>query len=294
MNASFPALPARPLESHKFDYGRIVVVGGSLGMAGAPALCAMAALRSGAGLVELLVPDPVAVVAASFDPCVMTLGLPSTAGGFSATATETILSRAAKADVVACGPGLGRGEEAAQIMRRLWDECPRPLVVDADGIRAIADRGGRSPPGERVLTPHAGELTTMLGGSAAEDRRSLERAAERWAEAHGVIILLKGNRTLITNGSLSHHNTTGNPGMATAGAGDVLTGIIAALIGQGLSCLEAARVAAWVHGRAGDLAAKVVGEMSLVATDILRWLPAAFRSISSHERPTESPGSPSG
>jgi NAD(P)H-hydrate epimerase len=285
MDTPLPLLPPRPRESQKFDYGRVVVVGGSLGMAGAPALTAMAALRSGAGLVELLVPEPVAAVAAGFDPCVMTRGLPSTDGGFAESAAAEIRARAAKADAVACGPGLGRSAAAAAILRLLWQECPRPLVVDADGIRALANGiDSAAPRRARLVTPHAGEMAALLDGleldqNPRSSREQLEDAAAGWAAARGAIVILKGSRTLVTDGSARHHNPTGNPGMATAGAGDVLTGIVAALIGQGLEPLPAARLAAFVHGRAGDLAAAAIGEISLVATDLVHWLPAAFRSL---------------
>jgi len=279
-----PNLPPRAAESHKFDYGRVVVVGGSTGMAGAPALSAMAALRSGAGLVELLVPEAVTTIAAGFDPCVMTLGLPSADGAFAAAATEEILARASRADAVACGPGLGRSEAAGQIARTLWRECPKPCVFDADAVFALSSEPAASlasHAGPRILTPHEGEMRRLLHRDDRPPRGDLERLAREFAAATNSIVLLKGPRTLIASGDAFVHNTTGNPGMATAGAGDVLTGIVAAVVAQKLAAFDAARLAAWVHGRAGDLAADSIGQVSLVATDILHSLPAAFREIAS-------------
>lgn len=277
-----PSLPPRPAESHKFDYGRVVVVGGSAGMAGAPALAAMAALRSGAGLAELLVPEAVAVIAAGFDPCVMTLGLASAEGGFAAAAAGEILARAARADAVACGPGLGRSKAAGHIARTLWRECPKPCVFDADSLFAIASEPAASlasHAGPRILTPHEGEMRRLLHRDDRPARGELELLARDYAAATGSIVVLKGPRTLIASADAAAHNTTGNPGMATAGAGDVLTGIVAALVAQKLPAFAAARLAAWVHGRAGDLAAEAIGQVSLMATDILHSLPAAFREI---------------
>ena len=278
-----PSLPARSADSHKFDYGRVVVIGGSVGMAGAPALSAMAAIRSGAGLVELLVPETVAVVAAGFDPCVMTLGLASAAGCFAATAAGEIMVRATRADAVAFGPGLGRSEDVAAIAKLLWRECPKPCVFDADALFAIGSEPAASlanHAGPRILTPHEGEMRRLLRCDDRPPRGDLERLARDYAAATGSVVVLKGPRTLIASAGAAAHNTTGNPGMATAGAGDVLTGVVAALVAQKLSPFDAARLAAWVHGRAGDLAAAAVGQVSLVATDILHSLPAAFREIS--------------
>lgn len=277
-----PSLPPRAAASHKFDYGRVVVVGGSAGMAGAPALSAMAALRSGAGLVELLVPEAVVTIAAGFDPCVMTLGLASADGAFAAAAAVEILARATRADAVACGPGLGRGEAAGQIARTLWRECPKPCVFDADAVFALSSEPAASlasHAGPRILTPHEGEMRRLLHREDRPPRGDLERLARDFAMTTGSIVVLKGPRTLVASGDAIAHNTTGNPGMATAGAGDVLTGIVAALIAQKLAAFDAARLAAWVHGRAGDLAAGAIGQVSLVATDILHSLPDAFREI---------------
>jgi len=279
--------PPRDRHTSKRDYGRVLVVGGAVGMAGAPALAALAALRSGAGLVELVVPESVVAIAAGFDPCVMTRGLAAGVDGtFSSAALATVLERAAGADVVAVGPGIGRSAATQQIVLALWEQLRQPAVFDADALWALAqvDRQQLARhAGPRVMTPHAGEMQRLLGPSPRE-REALEAAAAELAEAIAAVIVLKGPATCIVGAGRRVHNETGNPGMATAGAGDVLTGIVAALLCQriGGAVLEpftAARLAAWVHGHAGDIAAERCGEISLIARDILEALPEAFKAV---------------
>ena len=291
-----PRLAVRQRDSSKRDYGRVLVVGGATGMAGAPALAAMAALRSGAGLVDLAAPEGVATIAAGFDPCVMTHSLPARADGtFAHDALEPIAALARRADALAVGPGLGRSEATEGIVGRLWREFPGPAVFDADALWWLArlDREALAAhAGPRVLTPHAGEMRRFLADGSATGASPtatvLEAAAARLAVECGLVILLKGPDTLITDGSRQARNTTGNPGMASGGSGDVLTGILAALFcqpqaGPGaphrFDPFDAARVAAWVHGRAGDLAAADLGELSLTARDLITWLPRAFPAI---------------
>ena len=285
--ADLPRLPSRRSNTSKYDYGRVVVVGGAAGMAGAPALSSMAALRSGAGLVEAIVPEQVVAIAASFDPCVMVRGLADRADGtFASDALEEIESRARHADAVAVGPGLGRSDAVVQIVSHLWHHLPQPVIFDADALWALAsiDRGTLARhAGPRMLTPHAGEMLRLLGDSRssalAGDRALLEREAATLAEAIDAVIVLKGPATLIVDRTQRAHNDTGNPGMATAGTGDVLTGVTAALVAQRLSPFDAARLAAWVHGRAGDLAAESLGEISMTARDLLDRLHVAFREV---------------
>ena len=291
-----PRLAVRQRDSSKRDYGRVLVVGGATGMAGAPALAAMAALRSGAGLVDLAAPEGVATIAAGFDPCVMTHSLPARADGtFAHDALEPIAALARRADALAVGPGLGRSEATEGIVGRLWREFPGPAVFDADALWWLArldPEALATHAGPRVLTPHAGEMRRFLADGSATGAspatRLLEEAARSLAVECGLVILLKGPDTLITDGSRQARNTTGNPGMASGGSGDVLTGILAALFcqpqaGPGaphrFDPFDAARVAAWVHGRAGDLAAADLGELSLTARDLITWLPRAFPAI---------------
>ena len=298
-------LPVRASDVDKFGCGRVVVIGGSSGMAGAAALSAMAALRSGAGLVELHVPTPVEVIAASFNPCVMTRGHAATAEGtFAASAVEPLLKRSQHADVLACGPGLGRTADTVALVQRLWQSCPQAAVFDADGLWALAqlDRATLvEHAGPRVLTPHGGELRRFLpegrgpaSHSERPDRRELEEHAAALAVATDAILVLKGPQSLVTDGQHHRHNTSGNPGMATAGSGDVLTGVIAALCGRGLPPLDAATLGVWVHGHAGDLAAAQVGETSFIATDLLAALPQAFLTLEQAAAAGQPPAGPCG
>ncbi len=292
--ADLPRLPRRPRDTSKRDYGRVLIVGGSSGMAGAPALSAIASLRSGAGIVELLVPEQVASIAACFHPCVMTHGLSGRADGtFASDAIDQILERARRADAVAVGPGIGRSESVQLLVQQLWEELPQPAVFDADALWALSQTSQRQlalHAGPRVLTPHAGEMQQFLDVGPLLDRSLLEAAAAAFALTTATVVVLKGPDTFVVDPTRRVHNHTGNPGMATGGAGDVLTGVVAALLGQhsgrnheehGLDPFNAARLAAWVHGHAGDIAAETRGEISLIASDILDALPAAFCSFAS-------------
>jgi len=215
-------LPPRDRQASKRDHGRVVVVGGAAGMAGAPALAAMASLKSGAGLVELLVPDSVAAIAASFDPCVMTRGLPAEAeGGFAAATAAALVTGVAAADAGVVGPGIGRTAAVRDIVRRLWREGSAPVVFDADALWALspADHGLlRDHAGPRVLTPHAGELARLLGRDPATvadaDRSALEEAAAALAAEIDAVIVFKGAGTLVAAPHRQARNDTGNPGMA--------------------------------------------------------------------------------
>jgi len=296
--ADLPRLPPRRRESSKRDYGRVVVVGGSLGMAGAPALAAMAALRGGAGLVELVVPEPVLGVAAGFDPCVMTRSLPAGRDGtFRAGGVEAVLAGLRRADAVAVGPGIGRSPAVRELVVAVWRRVAAAAVFDADALWALATEPGGAGPagGPRVLTPHAGEMLRLLGrdpaGPEVGDRLPLEREAIATAAAAGAVVVLKGAATLVTDGRRQAHNTSGNPGMATAGTGDVLTGVTAALLAQALPPFDAARLAAWVHGRAGDAAASDLGEVSMTARDLLERLHVGFRAAGGDEPATSGPAS---
>lgn len=279
-------LSPRDPQASKRDHGRVVVVGGAPGMAGAPALAAMAALKSGAGLVELLVPDAVVAIAATFDPCVMTRGLPAEpAGGFAAATADALVARLAAADAGVVGPGIGRTAAVRDIVRRLWRDSSASIVFDADALWALspADRGLlRDHAGPRVLTPHAGELARLLGRAPAAvtdaDRPALAAAAAALAAEVDAVVVSKGAGTLVAAPGRQARNDTGNPGMATAGTGDVLAGVIAAVMAQGLPPFDAARLGVWVHGRAGDAAAADLGEISMTARDLLDRLHVGFRA----------------
>jgi len=264
----------------------VLVVGGSVGMAGAPALTASAALKSGAGLVEAIVPEPVVAISAGFDPCVMTRGLPATGEGtFAAGAVTAIIQAVGRASAVAIGPGLGRSGEVAALVATLWREAALPAVFDADALWAVSlldPAARRVHAGPRLVTPHAGEMLRLAGrdpsGPQATDRDELCRLARGFAAEAETVVVLKGAGTLVAGARHEAVNETGNPGMATAGTGDVLTGVVAALLAQGMEPFAAARLAVWVHGVAGDAAAADLGQISLTARDLLERLHVGFRA----------------
>jgi ADP-dependent NAD(P)H-hydrate dehydratase len=279
-----PNLAKRDPEGHKGDYGRALLIGGSRGMAGAIGLAGMACLRSGAGLVRVAVPDSVLDAVSTFEPSLMTSPLPDKDGRIAAAAKKELQPMLKVATAVACGPGLSRSDDLDELVAWLYTTLPQTAVFDADALNALAAQPEalRNPGGPRILTPHPGEFARLSGtqGAAEEtDRERMEARAVQLATLWGVVIVLKGHRTLITDGSRRSHNTTGNPGMATGGAGDVLTGVTTAMLCQKLAPYDAARLATHIHGLAGDLAAAELGEVSLIASDLLRFLPAAFQRM---------------
>jgi ADP-dependent NAD(P)H-hydrate dehydratase len=280
-----PQLRPRAVESHKGNYGRVLVIGGSRNMAGAPALAGRAALRSGAGLVTLAVPRSIQATVASFEPCYMTIGL-GTAGDDALLAEQDgqLLALADSMTALALGPGLGTAAGTVELVIDLYENLQQPLVVDADALNALAQESDSldSAGGPRILTPHPGEFERLTGEPCANapEARATQAAGLCRKDPQGqTIVVLKGHQTIITDGQQYAVNQNGNPGMATGGTGDCLTGIIVALVGQGLSCWEAARLGAHVHGAAGDLAAAKLGQVSLVASDLAKYLPEAFKSL---------------
>ncbi len=264
----------------------MLVVGTSPGMVGAGCLAADAALRSGAGLVTLATPRSIWSIAAAKLTAAMTLPLPETPeGALGRSARAPILGFLADADVLALGPGISRVAETGELVRALVDESPRATVVDADGLYHLAARrrGRVRAPGAPplVLTPHPGEMARLADASSAAIQADRIGSAAAVARERRAVVVLKGHRTVVTDGDRVYVNDTGNPGLATGGSGDVLTGIVAALLGQrglGLDPLEAAAIAVHVHGLAGDLAARSLGEISMTAEDLVEFLPAAFLS----------------
>lgn len=276
-------LPPRRPTSHKGDYGHVLVLAGSPGMTGAAALTSLAALRGGAGLVTLGVPESLNPILESKCTEVMTLPLPETAAGtLSPDAKKPILDFCSRATVVALGPGLSRNEETGELVRELLHECPLPMVVDADGLNLIAGdvsvlAAARSP---LILTPHPGEMVRLAGLNKEELLADRERAARDFARKYNITLVLKGAGTLIASPSGPLWiNLTGNPGMASGGTGDVLTGLIAGFRGQGLSDPDAARLGVYVHGAAGDRAAEKVGRISLIASDLLTEVPSVLKEL---------------
>jgi ADP-dependent NAD(P)H-hydrate dehydratase len=275
-----PALKPRAADAHKGDFGRVLVIAGSRGMSGAAVLCASAALRGGAGLVRLAVPESVLPLVAVANPCYMTVPLPEDSDGrLSVLALPMLLDAARWCTTLALGPGLGQSEDVSAVVLGVLGGTTVPLVLDADGLNAVAAHLGtlteRKAP--IVLTPHPGEFARLLGRSTADVQNSRQAMAIAFAAAHRAVVALKGQSTVVTDGRRVFINTTGNPGMATGGTGDVLTGLIAALLGQGLEPFTAAQLGVYLHGLAGDLARDALGETSLISSDLLDYLPRAFQ-----------------
>ncbi|MCY2931206.1 MAG: NAD(P)H-hydrate dehydratase [Planctomycetota bacterium] len=294
-----PALARRSREGHKGDYGRVLIVGGSGGMIGAPALAANAALRGGAGLVQMALPETVQLTVASLAPCATSLPLACKSDGALAhRSVAQFIEAAGAADVLAVGPGMGVGPAQQDLVRAALG-AGKGLVLDADGLNnlsRIADWPALCT-GPLVLTPHPGEFATLTGRAVRDIQADREGLAAWWARtwsagsAGPIVCVLKGAGTVVTDGQRLFVNQTGNPGMATGGAGDVLTGLTAALWCQLSDPFEAACLAAHCHGRAGDLAADALGEVSLTAVDLIAHLPAAIRERTELPSPAQPRGS---
>ncbi len=269
--------------AHKGDFGHVLVIGGSRGKTGAAAMAGISALRAGAGLVTVAAPGSAAPVIASHAPELMTEPLPETEDGsvslrcFDYGLIEKI---AHGKDVIAIGPGLGRNVETVQMVRRAAAEFSQPMVIDADGLNALAGTDFAGKGRVRIMTPHPGEMSRLTGRSISDIEADRPGAARDFARRHGVVLVLKGHRSLVAfpDGRV-WVNMTGTPAMATGGSGDILTGIIAGFLGQFTDEPDRAIAAAvHLHGLAGELAATNTGEKSLIATDILRFLPAAIHA----------------
>ena len=267
-------LPDRAENAHKGDFGKILLLCGSRGYTGAAYLAAQASLRSGAGLVFLGVPESIYQIEAVKLNEAIVFPLPDEDGKLSAAAILEILERLPKVDAVLIGPGLGQSEGVFQVVKTVLEQAACPVVLDADGINLIATHKDivRGRTGTTVLTPHGGEFARL--GGASGDRVA---AATEMANDLGCILLLKGHHTVITDGSTTYINPTGNPGMAVGGSGDVLAGIITALLGQKIEPLQAAACGAWLHGAAGDLCAAQIGQYGMLPTDMVNVLPRLLK-----------------
>lgn len=281
-----PRLSPRPRQTHKGDCGRVLIVGGNRGMIGAPSLAANAALRCGAGLVRVATPLGVQSGVAQLATCATTIGLPeSTDGLLGRYATREVLLELTKNDCLALGCGIGQSVHLEGMIKAVVKECQIPMVIDADGLNNLAAVGLSTVElsGNMVLTPHPGEMARLWASAQPEEDLPKERIeqAERLAKQCGAVVVLKGADTVVTDGERTYVNETGNPGMATGGSGDVLTGCIAALLGMkqelsGMDVLGAAILGVYIHGQAGDLAAEEMSEVGMTAEDILDFLPAAW------------------
>ena len=274
-DAVLTLLPERDPDAHKGDFGRILLLCGSRGYTGAAYLAAMGALRSGAGLVFLGVPESIYTIEAVKINEAIVFPLPEENGALSEKAIAELMERLPKMDAVLVGPGLGLTSGALAVTKAVLENFNGPVVLDADGITLMAEHKdilrGRTAP--TVVTPHAGEFA-RLGYSVDGDRLCAAEAASRDL---GCILLLKGRHTVITDGETTYINPTGNPGMAVGGSGDVLSGIITALLGQGIAPLDAAAAGAWLHGAAGDLCAAEIGQYGMLPTDMLTRLPRLLK-----------------
>lgn len=279
-------LAPRRRDANKSNYGHVLIVGGSLGKAGAAAMAGMSALRVGAGLSTVATAKSVLPTVAGFHPELMTEPLEETeAGTISMRALEygRFDSLAKAKTVMAIGPGISRNADTVEFIHTIVSNYETAMVIDADGLNAFEGRPeklhGSGPP--RVITPHPGEMARLTGKTVPEIQRDRIGTARRFAQEHQVIVVLKGHRTLVADaGGELWVNTTGNPGMATGGTGDVLTGMVAGFMAQNPSRIfEAVLAAVHLHGLAGDIAAKSMGEYSLVATDLLKALPEAFHRV---------------
>jgi NAD(P)H-hydrate epimerase len=277
-----PLLAPRAREGNKGSYGHVLVIGGSLGKAGAAAMAGFAALRSGAGLSTIATPRSALATVAAYHPEVMTEPLPETSDGTIALAAleSKSLDSLIERKTLAIGPGISRNSETAEFVRAIVTRGDKAIVVDADGLNAFEGAIDRLNGAGRiaVITPHPGEMSRLTGLSIAEIQANRVEVARKFAREHELIVVLKGHRTLIAapDGTV-WVNATGNPGMATGGTGDILTGIVAGLLAQHPErALEATALAVYLHGLAGDLACEELGENSLVATDLVGSLPAAF------------------
>lgn len=272
----------RKTDSHKRDFGHIFMLAGSRNMPGAAILCARAAMRSGAGLVTVGLPKDLSMAIPKKIFEAMTKSLPQTKdGSIGLGAYNQIKKFLSKVDVLVIGPGLSQNSSTKQLVKKLvFSENTLPSVIDADGLNALAGHLKRFK-GIKILTPHPGEMARLLGAPTKAVEKNRKDIALSFAKKYNCLVVLKGNHTVVADGKgRIYTNNTGNPGMATAGSGDVLTGIIASFLAQGLLPFEAAKYAVYLHGLAGDLAAKKKSQLSLVASDIIDYIPEAVKHCS--------------
>jgi ADP-dependent NAD(P)H-hydrate dehydratase len=280
---TIPKLKPRAVNAHKGDFGKVCIIAGSMGMSGAAALAGRAALRAGAGLVRVATPKSVLPIVASIEPSFTTIALPEdSVGRISAKAINPVLKAADENDCLAFGPGIGISGSLRPLLEALIEQDRLRLVIDADGLNNLA--GIKDWPShlkaQLILTPHPGEMKRLWSALIREPLpNDRQQQAVLLAQQTKTVVALKGAGTVVTDGQKVYINKTGNPGMATAGSGDVLTGIITAFAGQGLNNFDAAVLGVYIHGLAGDIAAKNLGQTSLIATDIIDALPEAFKRI---------------
>ena len=288
MSSSPPvSLSTRSAESHKGDFGRVLMVGGSRGMAGSIGMSSIAALRTGSGLVSCAVPDRCLETVAALHPCVMTIAVPDDSQGRFSLDASSSLAKLTNSDnsfaAIGCGPGMTTDPGSLRIIDRITGWTAGATVLDADALNGLALHWKNTPAPDsslegKVLTPHPGELSRLTGVPASDRQQQIE-AAQELSQRTGAVIVVKGGPSVVVYAQQRWTNSTGNPGMATAGSGDVLTGVITSLCGQKMSAWDAARLGVWVHGRAGDLAASHHGQAGMTALEIIDFLPQAMTEV---------------
>ncbi|MEW6008406.1 MAG: NAD(P)H-hydrate dehydratase [Candidatus Omnitrophota bacterium] len=277
----------RKKDSHKGDFGHLFLLAGSSGLTGAAVMVARSCLRAGAGLVTLGVPETLIEVFEKQLIEVMTLALPETKNQtLSDKAYKKINNFLEKCDCLAIGPGLSANSSTQVLVRKIIKTCKLPMVIDADAINALAGHLNilrntqHAIRNTRILTPHPGEMARLTGKTVSYIQENRKSVATKFAKEFGVTLILKGHNTLVADSKNCYVNRTGNPGMASAGMGDCLTGIVGAFLAQGLDSFSAAKFGAYIHGLAGDLAAKEKGELGLIASDLIEKIPEAIKRSS--------------
>ena len=275
-------MPTRPENSNKGDFGRVLIVGGSRGMTGAAVLSAYSALRTGAGLVTLATAESERAIAAGFYPEIMTAGLDAKNGIICASATKELLRLSTGKNSIVFGPGLGQSPEILPVLAELLRSYTGSLVIDADGLNALSKNVGilKEKSCEVILTPHPGEMSRLVGREVEEVQQNRQEIAEKFAKEYDVCIILKGHASVVAKkGCKTFINPTGNPGLSTAGTGDVLAGMVAAFLAQGLDLFNGAILGVYVHGLSGDIAKEPRGAHGMVASDVIDAIPEAILKI---------------
>lgn len=277
-------LPKRKEDSHKGTYGRVGIIGGMRGMTGAAYLATMAALRTGSGLVYTIAPSSISqVLSMKMIEAIIRPVEDNGKGYFVLDSLDEILEIIDDMDVIAIGPGIGVDSERVQVVKEVLLNCRKPVIIDADGLNCLSEMGLdvlKERKGATVITPHPGEMARLIGVKTKElQKKRIEYSKEIW-NRYNITVVLKGTGTIVGSSNKDIYiNTTGNPGMATAGSGDVLTGIIASLLGQGISSYDAAVLGVYLHGLSGDLAKIEKGEYGMIARDILENLPNSIKAV---------------
>jgi NAD(P)H-hydrate epimerase len=285
-----PQPPHRPTDAHKGTFGHVLVIAGRQGMSGAAVLAGLGALRGGAGLVTVAAPISIQPIVAAAEPSYLTYGCPEDGeGGLCDAAGPALLERALSLSAIVLGPGLGQSPGVGHVVRLLVTKCARPMVLDADALNVIsrAPEFDWSAAGARIVTPHPGELARLTKAATSQIQAARAERAAEFARRHGVIVVLKGAGTIVTDGQRTAVNATGNSGMATGGSGDVLAGLIGALLAQGLAPYDAARLGVHLHGLAGDLAATELSGPGMIASDLPRCLGRAWLEYLDGSEPPE-------